>query len=98
MKRVKEITRNQKRHGIEALLSVLLLFFAVLFLLLYTQSQTVVQVSLEDRHFTEISYNENYAEGYYICLYAFIASAIVFLADIVGTKIKPFLSQNRHGA
>lgn len=98
MKRTKEMTHNQKRHRIEALLCVLLLFIAILFLVLYTQSQTVVQVNLEDRQFTEITYNEGFARGYYICLYAFIVSAIVFMADFVGTKIKLFLSKHKRRA
>ena len=96
MKGRKEMTRNQKRHRREVLLSVLLLFLAVLFLVLYTKSQTIVQIHLEDGPHIEITYNESFARGYYICLYAFIVSAIVFIADFVGTKIKPFLSGNKH--
>ena len=98
MKCTKERNPNHKRHRIEALLSVLLLFLAVLFLVLYTQSQTIVQVNLEGRQFTEINYNEGFAQGYYICLNAFIVSAIVFIVDFVGMKIKPILSKNSHAA
>lgn len=95
MKHKKPISHSKKRQILEAVLSVLFLLMAVLFLMLYFRSKTYEPVNFGDTQFQNIIYNDNYGSAYYFCLNASIVSAIVLIVDFVFSKIKVLFKQNR---
>lgn len=96
MKHAKVISHIKKRQIVEAVLSVLFLLMAVLFITLYFRSKAIEQVSFGDMQFQNIIYNDNFARAYYICLNASVVSAIVLIVDFVFSKIKTWIGKNKN--
>ena len=95
MKYKKPIPRHKKRKITEAVLSLLFLLTAVLFLILYFRSKTYELVNFATTQFQNIIYNDHYADAYYFCLNASIASAAVLIVDSAFSKIKMLIQQNK---
>ena len=95
MKYKEPLPRRKKRQIIEVVLSLLFLLTTVLFLILYFRSKTYELVNLGGTQFQNIIYNDHYADAYYFCLNASIASAAVLIVDSAFSRIKMLIQQNK---
>jgi len=87
----KKLTAQIKKNRIiEIILSVLFLIILIVFWVLFEQSRVVEDIGWGPIKYQSVTYNHNFSWGILVGAVGFIPSIIVFIADLLFTKLVSF--------